>query len=144
VHGRKLNDGPVHTVPTQEWVDVGKVVEDQKAARPNLGNGHFGIPQDSWIRMIGVDVNPIDTVIRQIGETLVRAPRMSCDTAVVRHGLAQFGEIEVDEVQFYRLAHAEDARCESARIRPDLNDAPTFWQLPQEAVARCAHPTVRK
>ena len=86
--------------------------------------------------MIGVDIDPIEMLIREARQHLVGLAGMLADAGIGGHGRIEQGEIEVDEVQFGRVAVRQDVSGKVALVGADLRDAPTRRQGFNQVIAR--------
>src|SRR5262245_40199 len=132
----ELDHGAVHTVGAEIWVEVGKVVEDEITARFDLRRGGNRIPGSACKGMIGVDVDPIEVLIGEADQHLVRLSRVLLNAGIGRHHRVEQGKIEVDEVQFGWITVRQDVPGEIALVGADLGDAPAGRQGLHEVVAR--------
>jgi hypothetical protein len=77
--------------------------------------------------MIGVDIDPIEGLIGETCQHLVGLTGMLVDAGIGGHRRIEQGEIEIDEVQFGRVAARQDVSGEVTLVGADLGDAPAGW-----------------
>ena len=119
--------GAVHAVGAQIRVEVSKVVEHEIAAWSDLRRGGEGVAGRAGVGMIGVDIEPIEGLIGKACQHLVRLAHMLSDAGIRCHHRIEQGKIEVDEMQFGRVAVRQDVSGEVALVGADLGDAPAGW-----------------
>jgi hypothetical protein len=110
-------------VAPEKRVNVGKVIEDQKAARLDLRGRSASIPHGSFIGMVRVDVDPIEIPIGKCCELLVRPSAVREDACVPQPGIGQARKIDIDEMQLLGLTSGLDFEGKVATLGTELGDA---------------------
>ncbi len=78
---------------------MSKVVEDQKAAWPDLCSGGIGVSLHTFIGMICVDVDPVKAVIGEGIEHFMRISLANGDPRIASKLRAQGTEVEIDQMK---------------------------------------------
>ena len=89
-----------------------------------FGCGGKGVAGRASVGMIGVDIDPIEGLIGEACQHFVRLAGMLSDAGIGCHRRIEQGKIEVDEMQFCRVAVRQDVSGEIALVGADLGDAP--------------------
>lgn len=75
---------------------MSKIVQNQIATRRHLGRTCFGSARRTAVGMVGVDADPVEKLVFERGNDLVRQPRMLDETRTVEKRRLEFGLIHVD------------------------------------------------
>ena len=116
----EFHDRAVHPIGAEIRVGVGEIVEHQIAARLHLRRRHARIAARAVIRVVAVDVDPVEMIVGKLRQHLVRQALMDRHAAVRGDRRIEQRHIDIDQMQFGRIAGVEDVAREAARDRSRL------------------------
>ena len=100
----EIRHGALHAIGPQKRIGVRKVVEHQESPRLDLRGGSVGVAQHAFVRMVRVDINPIEMRVGKACEHTMRGARMHTHAGVLRNRGIELREVEVDDMKLGRRA----------------------------------------
>jgi hypothetical protein len=110
-------------------IQVSKIVEDQEASTADFRRAQFGIPERPFVRVVGVDVDPVKVSIFKFRQSVFRKPKMADNASIGRYLGVEPGEIDIEEMKLDRRGSQKNMLCELSFERTELCNAAIRCQL---------------
>ena len=123
---------------------MGEIVEHEIAAGLHLAGGEARVTTCAFIGVVAVNVDPVEMVVRKPRQNLLRPPLMDRDAAVLRHGGIEQRHIDIDQMQFGRVAGPQNVQREISAIGADFGDPRLLRQIFHQLMTRRAQAAVRQ